>query len=333
MGRMYYYKVYGLAIRSSQPLPYLAVSTGTDYDLSVTIRQQPAETHPGLEISTHPAYSSTGVNANGIPYFCVWRQPGGDHSLLARYTNGAEVATFTADRKNTIVNVHLSEGIRFSDMIAYLYGPVFGCMLRLRDQTCIHGGVVSIHGKAVIITGPKEAGKSTLTAALAATGCPVLSDDIAIVSSGKNNDEYFIQPGYPCLRLWEDTIVNLLNRKTDRLERVLAFTDKYYLPLATGENEAGMPFQPTALPLGGIYLLRSRGVNNSLVITHTTEYDATKGLLANAYAEYMLDGLSSAAEFMAISRIAKTVKVRTLAYADNMNCLDDVCRGVIEDSN
>jgi hypothetical protein len=34
-----------------------------------------------------------------------------------------------------------------------------------------------------------------------------------------------------------------------------------------------------------------------------------------------------------MSRIAKNVKVRTLAYADDMNCLDDVCRYVIKDSN
>ncbi|MBS1774017.1 MAG: hypothetical protein JST82_14255 [Bacteroidetes bacterium] len=332
MTNLYYYRIYGLRVQSSEFLPYLAISIDAEYDLSINIIYQPVDKHPKIDPVVEPVYASDGLNADGIPYLTIWRQHFASLHIIAKYVIGTEIATFTCDRSGNNINVYLSEGVRFYDMIAYLYGPIFGCILRLRNSTCIHGGVININGNAVIITGHKEAGKSTLIASLAARGCPVLSDDIATLSFSNNDGHYSVLPGYPCLRLWEDIIVNVSNQKAEQFERVLSFTDKYYLPLTKDLNIHELKFQETELPLKAIYFLKPRNTDGLLTIRPVSEYEAVRSILQNAYAGYMLEGMSIASEFRLLSDLVKYVKVRALEHPNDISYLNDVCECLIDDN-
>jgi hypothetical protein len=50
-----------------------------------------------------------------------------------------------------------------------------------RDRAFVHAGSVSVGGKGVVIAGPKESGKTTLSMALGARGHTVLGDEIAAI--------------------------------------------------------------------------------------------------------------------------------------------------------
>jgi hypothetical protein len=56
---------------------------------------------------------------------------------------------------------------------------------RWRGQECFHAGAFVAGDRAWVVRGEREAGKSTLLAALAARGVPVLADDIVIVDAGQ----------------------------------------------------------------------------------------------------------------------------------------------------
>ena len=56
---------------------------------------------------------------------------------------------------------------------------------RWAGRDTFHGGVFAHAGRAWIVCGPREAGKSSLMAGLAAAGVPVLADDLAVVQDGQ----------------------------------------------------------------------------------------------------------------------------------------------------
>jgi hypothetical protein len=66
----------------------------------------------------------------------------------------------------------------------YLW-PVASIFSRWLGREALHGGAVVLDGGAWGVLGPADAGKSTLLAAFAAAGTPVVSDDLAVVEDGK----------------------------------------------------------------------------------------------------------------------------------------------------
>src|SRR6478735_2842357 len=67
------------------------------------------------------------------------------------------------------------------DMIAHPYlGPIAVGFNRWAGREVFHAGAFVAAGRAFMVLGPRTAGKSTLMAAIAATGAPVLADDLAV---------------------------------------------------------------------------------------------------------------------------------------------------------
>lgn len=55
----------------------------------------------------------------------------------------------------------------------------YAALLFIRSYLALHAGVVASEGGGVLLPGPQESGKSTLTAALLSKGFPYLSDEVA----------------------------------------------------------------------------------------------------------------------------------------------------------
>jgi len=67
------------------------------------------------------------------------------------------------------------------DLLAHPYlGPVAVAFNRWAGREVFHAGAFVAAGRAWILAGPRTAGKSTLTAALAAAGVPILADDLVV---------------------------------------------------------------------------------------------------------------------------------------------------------
>lgn len=63
----------------------------------------------------------------------------------------------------------------------FLMCSCLGFIMIQRDIVAIHGGTIVIDNKAIILTGNRGAGKSTLTTGLRLKGYPFISDDVAAI--------------------------------------------------------------------------------------------------------------------------------------------------------
>ena len=139
------------------------------------------------------------------------------------------------------------------DVVGLLAGPVLGGVLRLRGTISLHASVVEIASRAVVLVGHRGAGKSTLAAAMAQEGHPILSDDVAAVT--EDGGHWVVEPGYPCLRL-KTSAFETLDPAPPNAGLAISGLEKRYVALSDAPDARCWRFQPRPLPLGTILELR-----------------------------------------------------------------------------
>jgi hypothetical protein len=223
--------------------------------------------------------------------------------------------------------------------LCYVLGPVFGLVLRFRGVICLHASAVALEQCSVVFVGAEGAGKSTTAAALAKRGHPVLSDDIAALiavgrgglpgDSGvlesrapgaKREDRLYVLNAYPHLCLWPDS-AEMVRAPREQLPRLSSNWDKLRLSLGT----FGTAFASRPLPLGAIYLFTERAPDSAPRIAPATGKTALMCLVANTYANALLDRGMRAEEFAFLDRLVASVPVRWLTPHQDPGRLEQLC--------
>ena len=114
------------------------------------------------------------------------------------------IATYCVSNGNK-VEVELCDNADMKLMKIYVMCSCLGFIMLQRKMVAIHGGVIEMDNKAVIFTGDRGAGKSTLTTALREKGYKFLSDDVA---STKIDKVPYVMPGFPYQKLCESAMDN-----------------------------------------------------------------------------------------------------------------------------
>ena len=302
------YYVYGLGLESDQPIPDLTPIDGLPAS-DVKISLEGGSSWPSR--CSEPAQTLWHVSANrdvrGEPVLQVWLQEG-DGSFRLRYSDGVE---FGVDRRGTRVWASSPEGTLPEYLAVYLLGPVMGFVLRLRGITCLHASAVIVDNRALVFLGPPGAGKSTLAAAFALSGHPVLSDDVLPLREVEG--EFLAEPGTPRLCLWPDAVAHLCG-SSEALPRLIPENsmapdwDKCRMDLAKG----GRQFFLKSAPLGAIYCLGPRQAEANLRIEPLAPGEGLMTLVANAYRSDLLDKGLRAQEFATLARLADKVSLRRM---------------------
>jgi hypothetical protein len=81
--------------------------------------------------------------------------------------------------------------------------------LSRQGRPTFHASVVTVTGGVVAFLGQSGMGKSTLAASFALNGASFLSDDALLVE--ETNTGCVVQPSHPSIRLWEDSVDQLLD--------------------------------------------------------------------------------------------------------------------------
>ena len=112
------------------------------------------------------------------------------------------IATYCVTNGNKI-EVELEDNTDMQLMKIFVTCSCLGFIMLQRNMVAIHGGVIEMDNKAVIFTGDRGAGKSTLTTALREKGYKFISDDVAGIKIEKVP---YVMPGFPYQKLCESAM-------------------------------------------------------------------------------------------------------------------------------
>lgn len=144
----------------------------------------------------------------------------------------------------------------------------------------------------------------------------MLSDDLVVLAD--HRDCFLVQPGYPRVNLWPDSVRALFGFE-DALPHITPTWDKRYLAL----DQKGHRFQSEPLPLGAIYIFGEREVGlTSPIVEELTGSEKFMTLVTNTQVNYLLDAEMRGRDFEVFGRVVNQVPVRRVrAAADTSKVL------------
>jgi hypothetical protein len=168
------------------------------------------------------------------------------------------------------------------ELSAWLLATAFTLLCHQRGITPLHASAIDLADGCAVFAGDSGDGKSTIIAALAQRGYPVVCDDVCFLQPGP--DGYVrVWPGLCRIRLWEDAKA-ALGYESAGLERETHGRSKYLIPVTPPENLA----QPRRLHR--VYELRSTD-SGAPGVTRLRGAAAVEVLMQNVFgrhgAEYM----------------------------------------------
>ncbi|MEH2424173.1 MAG: serine/threonine protein kinase [Nostoc sp.] len=323
---VFYYQVYGLTLRTNQPLSDLSpLSDVTDVDaISIHLART-------WEESAMPVPSSAWQPSLKHSRLQTATLEEGTYLLLSFIEDEQAYAEFVINPSGENIWITVGEGADQRFVTWLLLGIVLGCVLRIRGITCLHANVVTVGQKAIAILGAKGAGKSTITAALLQRGAKLLADDVAVLV--EQNNTFFVQPGYPGLRLHEDVATQLYG-SYKHLQSATPKPDlwptKRYLSLVERQEL----FSQTLFPLTAIYILGDRSSDRQSVSIETlSSVTGLLDLMQNTYVSWMLSKTDMKNEFRVLSCLARTVPLRKIHRPNNLAKLPQLCEAILADAN
>ncbi len=320
----YSYRAYGLTFRCDTPVSAFAQES-TDlqrYDLFVSFGPEQDWVREARRLPPHLEHPRPGeVGRDNSPFTLTSFGAG----LFFELNYGDEAFFFVDGGAERLWGTCLPP-LTMDDLAVYLRGPVMGFVLRRRGVMALHASAVAVEGRAVVLCGPSESGKSTTAAALALRGVPVLSDDITALSDGVAG--FQVEPGYPRICLWPDAVRDLLGQP-DALPRLTPSWEKCFLPL-DGNNAS---FEAHKRPLGAVYMLAPRAAEaNAPRIEEVGLREALLELVQNTYMNWLLDRNQRAAEFDALSKLVTQVPVRRIVPHADPGRIGELCDLILADA-
>lgn len=271
------YRAFGLCIQSELALPELIEADGPA-DVLITLGSVPEQLAEPIKAGVlfQVSESAILVSMEAVGRFLV----SGGNAVVIEPANEADAA----------------------DIRTFLLGSVIGALLHQRGLLPIHGSAVAAGKGCAVFTGPSGVGKSTLTAALAARGRRILSDDISAVQL--HEKQSLLLPAFPRLKLWADALQQL-QHVPETYFKLRRRIDKYAFPI---EHQ----FQTTALPLHTLIVLGTHA-SADLRVSALRGVDALKAIKDNVYRLNFVAGPQATRRLFDLStRLAKQVRVLSL---------------------
>lgn len=315
--RNFHSQAYGLQIVTDIPLPEL----------------------PALPVSPHRSVvcATLGGRFQHIRLNPQWylrsRLPGGRTWLRCGKAAGgyvlsfADIADFVVDGAGShTVCCNAGGDVSLETVRHLLIDQVLPLIVNLRGRDALHATAVATHRGVCAFTGPAGSGKSTLAASFVLSGYPLVCDDCLAVVERK---AIMALPGYPGLRLWDDSI-RALGASSRNLKPVAHYTAKSRWQ----DHSRRAGFCSTAHRLARIYLLeraRSNKRSARVLIQELAPADALMGLVKAAYRLDITDRAMLTRQFQFLSRVAERVPVKRLIVPNEFSALSDVREAVVRD--
>jgi len=314
------YSAYGLTLESQVAIPGLAerVPSGEDWgspQIAVTMNEPPGWQREALPSDARLVFPARSTSRSPINALRLYSRDNGSVFHL-NYPDGAQ---FAIDAETQNLWCWGPASLTFEDLSTYIVGPVLGFILRRRGTLALHASCFCFRQQAFALSGGPQSGKSTLAAALAMRGLPILCEDITAVREQDGN--FLASPGYPRVNLWPDSAASLCGSPSD-LPRITPNWEKQFLPLDGGKAL----FECHPRPLAAVYIIAPRqGGEVAPRIEKMSPRHAALLLVQNTYMNYLLDKAQRAAEFDALVQLVSRVAVRRLVPRSELAGMNAAC--------
>jgi hypothetical protein len=314
--------VFSLNIRSNVPIPGLPCldESFEAVDVEIHLGTSPYYVSQTSAAAEELAYVSSYTNESGNAGLRIWKSPDGLY-LRLEYYDGTQ---FWLERAGKEIWAIWPKESTLEDACSYFLGPVLGLLLRLRGITCLHASAVALEDCSVVFVGAEGAGKSTTAAAFAREGHGVLSDDVVALSEVESG--FLVVPAYPHLCLWPESVAMLFG-SADALPHFSRGWEKHRLAL--GDRETRFEHRP--LSLGAIYILGERRGDPAPTVEPVRPQAGLLSLVADTFANKILDREMRAREFEVLGRLVTCVPVRRVFPHSDPSRVHDLCRAIRED--
>lgn len=277
----YKYRAFELTFSSDFPIPELETSTDIAdveirYGVVPKALSNPIAKLPRFETSENEAL----LKVDGIAQFYV--------------KDGKEII------------IQNCEGASEKDIRVFLLNPVFTALLHQRGLLVWHASAVEVNGKGIIFSGVTGAGKSMIAALLRKKGYKILADDICAVRM-KNGKFPELLPGFPRLKLWEDS-VKMLNEDASLFVPVRSNMKKY-------EVDISEDFCRKPIRISKIYIL-NRVENQSLSVSRLEGDSKIESIIAADSRQMFLHGPGFKQSIKHCIQIAQTTEVYKLSWSN-----------------
>ena len=321
---IYPYRAYGLTLGCDTPVSALQPERTEleRYDITVGLGPETDWVREARRLPSRLQHPKPGETERDNSPFTLTSYGAGEFFEL---TYGDE-ALFFVDRAAERIWGTCSPPFTYEDVVTYLLGPIMGFVLRRRGILALHASAVCIRGQAVALCGESQSGKSTIAAALALRGIPVLCEDITplIEADGK----FQVEPGYPRVCLWPDTVEKLFGAR-NALPRLTPTWEKFFLPL-DGRNAK---FEEKRQAVSALYLLAPRVEEpDAPRIESLSSREALLSLVQNTYMNWLLDRKHRAAEFDALCKLVTQVPTRRIVPHLDPGCISALCDLIIAEA-
>jgi hypothetical protein len=187
--------------------------------------------------------------------------------------------------------------------------------LSLQGQPTFHASVVTVQSGAVAFLGKTGSGKSTLAASFALNEAAFLTDDALLIEETGN--VCLAQPSHASLRLWEDSVDELLGAHGLRSDEITYSTKARLL---AGE---GLAHHDVPRPLVAAMLLEDHGVSD-VSIRPLSGTERHMAWLGNSFLLDVEDRELLARHFDWTHRISEAVTTLALDYPRDYGMLPRV---------
>jgi hypothetical protein len=260
------------------------------------------------------------------PWDHHWRSVAGDVALScsragARYRlDLPSLGTFSIDDDGASISCRL-RGAPSPETVEHgVVDQVLPRILVHRGRLVLHAGAIEMPDGAIAFIGDSGRGKSTLCAAFAAAGYPVLGDD-GLVVRGCEPGGFEALSTYPGLRLLPEPLAFVFGSEAKGTP-VAAGALKQRLPATTN----GFVHCEKPVPLRAIYQLDD---GPRIAIEPMTGPDAFLTLVRSTYHLHLGDARRSAVLFEQLAALLDTVPLRRLAYPRRLSLLPAVRDAVL----
>lgn len=246
-------------------------------------------------------------------------------------------ADFLIDRPAETVTCRATKASIPPETLRYLaLDQVMPLVFKARGRQALHATAVLTPRGACAFIAPAGTGKSTLSASFLAAGYPTLTDDCLVLELAGDGLPYVL-PGYPGVRLWDDSYQALQKINRRDLKRFAHYTSKCrWIAPAHFRGFSGQPVR-----LARVYrLFRDEPPDSfkawfsappSALIQALTPRQCFMELATATFRIAAGDRAMLLNETRFLAQVARRVAGRALVMPDDLAALPTLCRTILDD--